>query len=230
MIQHLAPPLAALDRALMVAREIFASGVRPTADGFSEADLWREAVSCMLGSAVRHEQAQEALEALGRAGLLDPGCLPPDCCELEEFVFEVLTSDRLSVRYRFPRSRAGQIARAAQALYWSNWSLTEILQATDDPREMRGILIGIPGLGAKQASLFMRNTGVSWDVAVLDCHLLRYLSWQGASGVLSASCSLARYEQLEDLLRVDADRLQVPLGELDRVVWLVMRVWQGRLQ
>jgi N-glycosylase/DNA lyase len=184
----------------------------------------------MLGSAVRHEQAVQGLEALGAAGLLDPRTLPPDCGELEELAFEVLASDRLSVRYRFPRSRAGQIAAAARALYWSDWSLSEILRATDSPREIRAILIGIPGLGAKQASLFMRNTGVSSDVAVLDCHVLRYLSWQGMSGLGGASRSLSRYEQLEDLLRVDADRLRIPLGELDRMVWLVMRVWQGRVQ
>lgn len=222
-----APPLAGLDRALKAASDIVFSNRNPAPKEFSEADLWREAVSCILGSAVRHEQAMAALGALEKAGVLDPPSHPADSPRLEALIFGVLAPKNQTISYRFPRTRAGQIAGAVNSLYGSGTSLREIC-GRGDPRDVRRTLIAVPGFGPKQASLFLRNTGFTSDLAILDCHVLRYMSWQGGPTIGKPVRTLARYEYLENLLRIDADRLGVPLGQFDWIVWLVMRAWQGR--
>lgn len=225
-----APPLAVLDRAIQLACESVSGLPAPHWTQLEEPDLWREAVSCMLGSGVRLEQAEWALAALDSIGVLSPWAHPPDRLRLEGLVVNALSASANHGGYRFPRTRAAQLAAAVELLYWSDRSLGGLIRHTEDAREARRILVGeIPGIGPKQASLFLRNIGFSSDVAILDCHVLRYMSWQGGPEMIEPVRNLTRYEQLEDLLRTDADRLGIELGELDRAIWLVMRTWRGSM-
>lgn len=223
-----APPLAAVDKAMRAACELIAASPARLWTELSESDLWREAVSCVLGSAVRHEQAEQGVRDLESAGVLHPWSHPKDRRKLEGEISRALSRSHGRSGYRFPQARANQIAGAVQSLYWSERSLSSILRDHPSPREARQVLAReVPGLGPKQASLFLRNTSFSMDVAILDCHVLRYMSWQGMPGVAEPPRTMSRYEFIESLLRADADRLGVALGELDRVIWLVMRVWRG---
>jgi N-glycosylase/DNA lyase len=124
-----------------------------------------------------------------------------------------------------------QLAAAVELLYWSDRTIRGLIHEADGAHEARRILVGeVPGLGPKQASLFLRNIGFTLDLAILDCHVLRYMAWQGTPELAEPPRSVKRYEHLEDLLRADADRHGVALGELDRAIWLVMRAWQGSVQ
>jgi N-glycosylase/DNA lyase len=78
------------------------------------------------------------------------------------------------------------------------------------------------GMGPKQTSLFLRNVGWSWDVAILDVHVLSYMRLSRLASENSVA-TLTAYERLEDRLRAYALGRGEPLGRLDFAVWVVMR-------
>ena len=80
------------------------------------------------------------------------------------------------------------------------------------------------GIGPKQASLFLRNIGYAKDLAILDTHILRYMSLVGLLPNLIQSVStLRKYETVEGLLCSYSEKFQVSLAYIDIAIWVVMR-------
>ena len=79
--------------------------------------------------------------------------------------------------------------------------------------------------------MFLRNVGVSYDLAILDRHVLNYMSALGiyAGSNLSIGC-LTRYRQYEVVLRDHAEDLDCPVGLLDWAIWIVMRVASRKVE
>ena len=83
----------------------------------------------------------------------------------------------------------------------------------------------IPGIGPKQASLFLRNVSYTCDLAILDIHVLRYMTWiEAVPNVSLPPRSLNEYEHIEEGFRRHAVELGVPVGSLDLAVWVTVRV------
>jgi N-glycosylase/DNA lyase len=104
-------------------------------------------------------------------------------------------------------------------------SLIERVFSGNEPREIRKQLISdIAGIGPKQASMFLRNTGISYDLAILDTHVLHYLN---IKKVLSQEQmkigTLSAYEKTESIVVQYADSLGYPVGYLDWAIWATMR-------
>ncbi len=198
---------------------------------WQEADLRRELVGCILGSQVRHEMAVTATENLESAGLMADRWW---CCRnIEGFgsrVFDVLSGSgntaKPSGRYRFPSSRARQLASARDAI--AQLPLRDRVLGIADPFEMRRRLItDIPGLGPKQASMFLRNIGRSYDLAIIDVHVLRFLRVQDILlNEKTAIGSLRSYELIERKIVEYADSLGFPAGYLDWAIWATMKAAQ----
>ena len=188
---------------------------------FSEDDLWRELVSCILGSRVRFETACAAVERLDDMRLL---CHSRRTSNFDQYETDISTI--LSGKYPFNKLRANQIRRAAESLYGSGNSIKDLLENTVDFRKMRQYLISeIPGLGPKQSSLFLRNIGYTDSVAVLDVHVLTYMNWVGLTTALEKSIpTIRKYERLEDSFVEHSLSLGYSPGQLDLAVWLVMKV------
>jgi len=199
----------------------------------SENRLWYELAACILSSRVPFEQAVAVARHLQAAGVLDK---PPQLAHLrafEQHVFHLLSQplklgngNRRFRRYRFPLMRANHLTLAAQALYANGGSIRALLQASADPRTTRKRLVSIvPGMGPKQASMFLRNIGYTNDLAVLDSHILRYLSWIGVTSYTKTSINtLQRYECLEAQFRSYADHIGLSVGDADLAAWIVVRV------
>ena len=187
----------------------------------SEDDLWRELVSCILGSRVRFETACAAVERLDDMCLL---CHSRRTSDFDQYETDILAT--LSGKYPFYKLRANQIRRAAESLYGSGGSITDLLDNTVDFREMRQYLISeIPGLGPKQSSLFLRNIGYADSVAVLDVHVLTYMNWVGLTTVLEKSIpTIRKYETLENSFVEHSLSLGYSPEQFDLAVWLVMKV------
>ena len=82
-----------------------------------------------------------------------------------------------------------------------------------------------PGLGPKQASMFLRNVGISYELAILDRHVLNYMTALGIySGKTLSISGLTQYRQYEIALREHARGLNCAVGMLDWAIWIVMRV------
>lgn len=210
--------------------EIITSGLdnRP-ARPWDDHALRKELVGCILGSQVRYESAVAATESLEAAGLLsDQTWFDSSGAFFEAAVRAVLAGQsRYSrVSHRFPKARASQLAGARTAL--NCISLRARLGSSDNPRSIRRSLISdVPGLGPKQSSMFLRNVGVSHDLAILDTHVIRFLGRIGLLKERSARLStLSGYEQVELVIIEYANGIGYPVGHLDLAIWATMKASQ----
>jgi len=86
------------------------------------------------------------------------------------------------------------------------------------------MVTNMDGVGPKQASMFLRNVAVSYDLAIVDRHVCRYMHLIGlVEGDLRVA-TIREYEESEAKLRVYATTaMSCPLGVLDWAIWIVMR-------
>jgi N-glycosylase/DNA lyase len=194
----------------------------------SEEDLWLELAACILGSRVRYEVAQAAAIALRDAQLLPPKCLSEDG-DWERQALCVL-SDPLNgtasagLKYPFPRSRARYLGLSVSSL---GCDLKSLLHRGEDAYEMRRVLArNVAGIGPKQSSLFLRNIGYTEDLAILDSHVVQFMSAVRlvTYGTATAIDSLHKYSAIEELFRVYSESIRYSVGRTDVAVWIVMRV------
>jgi N-glycosylase/DNA lyase len=224
-------PLSAINNAI---REVYSAleekRHRPNSwTDMTEDGLWRELVACILGSRVRFEVAHSAIERMDRRHLFCGNRRASRFQQYEQEVIEVLSERSAtgeSVRYPFFRIRANQIRRAAERLYGGRGSLRSFLQYSHDIRDARRRLASeVSGLGPKQTSLFLRNIGYAEHVAVLDIHVLTYMSWVGLTEAPVKSVSTVwKYEALEDAFIKHANSFGYTPDRFDLAVWVVMKV------
>jgi N-glycosylase/DNA lyase len=197
----------------------------PGGCALSEAELRLELVTCLLGSQVRAESANASAERLLSSSLLSDerwGSIDPTF-ELE--VHDVLAGRRDDSRtpaYRFPALRARQLTEVRRKLIAR--SLRSYLSLSDDASEVRKHLVqDLPGIGPKQASMFLRNVGASFDIAILDVHVLRFLRLIEVLPNAAPVAALPRYERMEAKAREFAESVGHTLGHLDWAIWITMR-------
>lgn len=195
-----------------------------------EKSLWREMVCCILSSQVRYPTAVAAARRIEAEGILS-GSSPADQDSIQERVFRILAAPldvgHPAARYRFPRVRAAQIG-GAWALFQTQ-TLSGFLKSSDDSEHLRTQLVElVPGLGPKQASMFLRNIGITYELALLDRHVLRYMAAIGLSdGCPKTIASLSAYRRYEATLRMYSDDLGYRVGIVDWAIWIVMRAVGG---
>ncbi len=94
-----------------------------------------------------------------------------------------------------------------------------LVSAGDVPARRRRLASTIKGLGWKEASHFLRNTGFGDDLAILDRHILRNLVRLGVLSGIPASLTERRYLWIEEAMRAFSREIGIPLGDLDFVLW-----------
>ncbi|WP_372090119.1 hypothetical protein P7L79_11770 [Tistrella mobilis] len=193
-----------------------------------ERSLWRELSCCLLSSQVPYGLAAATADALDKRQLLLNTSAPE--AELADEIFTVLRQPVLvngSFRnYRFPKSKSIQLASARASISQESGELCSLVYAFGNAACARAWLVSnVSGIGPKQASMFLRNTGISYDLAVLDRHVLNYMSVIGLyDGTGRAISKLAQYHAQENKLIAHANRLGFAVGLLDWAIWIVMRV------
>jgi N-glycosylase/DNA lyase len=193
----------------------------------AEADLRYELVACLLGSQVRAESADKALDRLCSAGLLADKRWQATDKNFENEVSTVLADqhagDRQRSSHRFPLVRAKQIAQMREVLQFK--PLSERLPSGVPIKDIRaGLVCDMPGIGPKQASMFLRNIGMSYDIAILDVHVLAFFQRLGLLPEDRVELSsLKRYEQTEIVASRYAAECGHPVGLIDWAIWITMR-------
>lgn len=193
---------------------------------YSEEKLWEELVCCILSSQVKFEVSQEVTQNLKRNGLLDVKLLD---CLYEDRLVECLISpvkvDGRSIKYRFPNTKAKQIAAARKNIYGVDNCLRELLNTFSDPSALRTALVKlVPGIGMKQASMFLRNVSNSFELAVIDSHVLNYMNVIDLVKKVPSTISNTQYLIKENMLTEHAEKFGYPVGCVDYAIWIVMRV------
>lgn len=193
-----------------------------------EAGLWYELSCCVLSSQVRYDLAISAAESIAESGVLLSVSRPEG--ELRHRL-SILLNEPLLVgdqwkRYRFPNKRADQLSKLAVRIHLEASNLEELLASFNDPKEARNWLVThAPGIGPKQASMFLRNIYHSFDLAIIDRHVLDYMKimdiYDAKNGSMS---SLRSYQKHEAVMSAHASEMGVQLGLLDWAIWVVMRV------
>jgi N-glycosylase/DNA lyase len=196
---------------------------RPLAD---ERALWWELSACVLSSQVPYGLATAAADAIDKVGTLY--CRP--CHDhVGRAVHDILRAplrvggrDRL---YRFPAVRAVHLEQIHTSVLTTADSLSNLLAGFATASHARRWLVdNAPGLGPKQASMFLRNIALTYDLAVIDRHVLDYMSLTGLHQKGGAVNSLARYLPIEDVLRLHAQAFKCSVGIVDWAIWIVMRI------
>jgi N-glycosylase/DNA lyase len=194
---------------------------------WTEPRLWTELACCVLSSQVPYATAQAAAVRVEAAGLLldsglSPHALEASLADLLRRPFELDTGVR---RYRFPDSRARQLAATATAVRRHADGLAGLLTGFQQMETAREWFVDhAPGLGPKQASMFLRNVGASYDLAVLDRHVINYMMVVGLTADPAPVRRMADYRRDEIILKDHAAEFGLPVGFLDWAVWIVMRV------
>lgn len=197
-------------------------------DDADEAVLWKELSCCVLSSQVRYPVAVAAANALEREAVLCHQSVSVDA--LEATLRSPLLVERHVHHYRFPKSKAQQLAATHAAVHSSASGLSALLDGFACAEEARyWFVANALGMGPKQASMFLRNTGMTYDLAVLDRHVIDYMNELGLasaerSGVLS---TLKGYSSRETVLKSYAHDLGMAVGLMDWAIWIVMRVFKG---
>lgn len=193
-----------------------------------ERSLWWELSTCILSSQVPYPLAVSAANEVDAQELLLEEQREIDV--LYQKLFDVLATP-LHVegslrKYRFPEKRSRQLSVARQTLTREYGTLSSFLENSLDAVEARSWLIShVPGIGPKQASMFLRNVGVSYELAILDRHVLNYMSALGIySGKDAFISNIKQYRQCESVLREHAEEMDCSVGLLDWAIWIVMRV------
>ena len=189
--------------------------------------LWYELSCCLLSSQVPYPLAVAAADAIDQCNLIfDSGVAES---ELASSLNEVLTG-RLAIdgrhrSYRFPTLRANQLASIRTAVTQEAGTLKCLLQSFQNASEARSwLVVNAPGIGPKQASMFLRNTCFSYDLAIIDRHVLDYMAAIGVYSKKSRSIfGLANYQKYEQTLVSHSAGMGVKVGLLDWAIWIVMR-------
>ena len=201
----------------------------------SEHRLWRELTLCILSSNTLFETAASATKCLEKRGLLRRLRQEPDP-RVARTVYRVLASplflptcqDGRLRRYRFPRTKSGQLLGAARLVYVDPDcdGLRGILSRMTSGEEAREYFRShVPGMGMKEASHFLRNVGFATDLAIIDVHMKRFLqSIAAIPDEVLTSTRRRDYLRLEELVRDIAEANDLSLPLLDLAVWECFRL------
>lgn len=193
-----------------------------------EDTLWQEMACCLLSSQVSYEMAQAATKALTNSGLLRANVRNADdlAHAMEQRLSLPVEVNGAQRRYRFPRAKARQLAATRLAVHRQFGSLRRLRQSLPDPQQARAWLVeNAPGIGPKQASMYLRNAHRTVDLAVLDRHVLFYMDSAGLGLPRATDLSrLQSYQRWESTLADHASDFGYNVGLFDLAVWVVMRV------
>jgi N-glycosylase/DNA lyase len=180
---------------------------------------------CLLGGfGISYELNASAYSVLYSKGLLNPRFLFEMGASASSIIerelarpqFLPLTTRGRCRRYRYPASKSRLLVQASHWLATvCDLDLEGSLNSTTI--EKRNFLISCPGFGYKTASWFLRNTGYSKRVAVIDVHLMRVLIF---FGIIPPSASPTRdYVRIEKAFLDVCDVIGAEPSKLDLILW-----------
>jgi N-glycosylase/DNA lyase len=121
---------------------------------------------------------------------------------------------------RFHNNKAKSIVSNRDAFFPNTkQTLTTILQS-GDIFSARALLVSrVAGWGMKEASHFLRNTGHSEEICILDRHILKQLFLYGVITKIPQTLSPRVYGEIEQQMACFAHTEHIPVDALDLVLW-----------
>jgi len=181
---------------------------------FRPEEIWRQKLFCVLSSQYRADRAASIANRIVQDIPFFDYSFPYS--KVEEACLNFLSAPQ--IRYRFPKVRSRQISLC----WFLFWQIKDdyhgYIRSFDTEEDARNeIAKTFPGMGLKQASMFLRNIGASKNLSVIDVHILFYL--ETCHNLKITHLTPKRYLEAEDILREDALRYGVELNVFDAIVW-----------
>lgn len=193
-----------------------------------ECDLLKELSLCLLSSSIKYEVALLYAERLQKRNFF----LSATKNELnEQQIYECLTEpvfiNGRSIRYRFPKTKSEQLYKTVSNIYGMGNTLKDILLYAETSVSARDLLVSkCIGIGYKQASMFLRNIGFGYDLAIIDTHIIDYLKLVDILPPGMIVRNKYEYSQIEYLYSNYAKLKQFDIKKLDIAIWNVMKVYK----
>ncbi len=119
---------------------------------------------------------------------------------------------------RFKNNKSKYIKEALQKLESIN--LKEKIESFSDIYKARDWLVGnFKGLGYKEASHFLRNTGFGYELAILDRHILKNLVLFNIIDEIPKSLNEKKYKEIEKKMQGFSKKIDIPMHHLDFLLW-----------
>ncbi len=168
--------------------------------------VFAELAFCICTPLSRAVHCNEAIDELERTGALFTG----NAEDIRAYMGRV----------RFNRNKSRYIVNARDFLTEKGRIRIKKKLNVDDVQEARRWLDkNIMGIGYKEASHFLRNLGFGRDLAILDVHVLKLLKEFKVIGSIPDPVSKKRYISIENRMKGFAEKINVPLIELDLLLW-----------
>ncbi len=163
-------------------------------------DLFSELCFCLMTAGFRADKSIEIQKKIGDG-----------FCDLSE---KELAKKLKEMGHRFWPQRAQRIVRAREHKNFLN----ELIKK--DSKEARKWLVeNIYGMGLKEASHYLRNTGRK-DVAIVDFHIVDLLAREGLIEK-PKTINAKKYLEIEEVLKDLGEKLRMNLAELDLYLWYI---------
>ena len=129
-------------------------------------------------------------------------------------------------KVRFPNRKAGYIIKARAEFLGDNaeirlrhiMALLRGIEPLEARKRLRELLRGF-GLGMKETSEFLRNLGLGSNYAILDSRILEHLKKYGVIKEIPKPLTRKAYIETENKMRKWSKDIDIPLDELDILLW-----------
>ncbi len=202
----------------------------------SEKKLLYEILVCISGSQMKYEMSLSLADQI-------ISVLPADLLEIKDIEIHQLEEaikNKLSKgilicskngttkisKPRFKNRLTKLVCNTLHTLYGNGLTIKNLIHEANNPYDLRKVLVEkISGFGPKQASLFLRRIAYPNDFAVLDTHIIDYLSMaEGQDINIKALSNLKNYEEIEGRYRQQVSKFEKNIGCIDLATWITMRV------
>jgi len=174
----------------------------------SDEDIFAELCFCLLTPMSRARAADEAINRLLRNNSLSVGN--------KNQILKELTKAGI----RFPENKAKFIVEARE--FFTRDGRIDIkskLGQGNSNTEREWLVKNVKGLGYKEASHFLRNMGLGFDLAILDRHIMKNLLKYGVIEEIPKCLTKKCYLSFENKMKEFSKKVNIPLADLDLLFW-----------
>jgi N-glycosylase/DNA lyase len=174
----------------------------------SDEDVFIELCFCLLTPQSKARAADRAIRSLLEKNILFSG-------NKEQILKELIDSG-----VRFPENKAKYIVEARE-LFTRNGKIdikNKLGKGTADAKR-EWLVENVKGLGYKEASHFLRNTGLGFELAILDRHIMKNLMKYGVIDEIPECLSRKCYLFFEEKMKKFSKQVNIPMADLDLLFW-----------
>jgi N-glycosylase/DNA lyase len=174
----------------------------------SDEDVFVELCFCLLTPQSKARAADRAIKSLLEKNIL--------FSENKEQILREL----VNAGVRFPENKAKYIVEARE--FFTHDGKIDIKSKLDKgsaSAKREWLIENVKGLGYKEASHFLRNVGLGFELAILDRHIMKNLIEYGVIDEIPKCLSRKCYLFFEEKMKKFSRQVNIPLADLDLLFW-----------